>query len=66
VGKGLDTTRRILFLGNERRTNNSRVMTLAQNFISHHTERGKVKREILSTTHYKKEVHLRSKTASNP
>jgi hypothetical protein len=40
-------------------------VTPMQNFRSHHTEKGKGKKEILNTTQ-QNEVHLRLESASKP
>jgi hypothetical protein len=66
VGKGLGIVRRRLWLREKRNTECLRKETPAQYFRSHRTEKGKRKKRILSVVQQKKEVHLRSKSMSNP
>jgi hypothetical protein len=66
MGKGLDTIIRKLWLEEESMTYNSRKVTPTQYFRSHHMEKGKRKKEILSTIQQKKEAHIRSESTSNP
>jgi hypothetical protein len=66
VGKGLGIVRRRLWLGKESNTENSRKVTPTLFFISHHTEKGKGNKEILSIVQQKKEFHLRLEYVLNP
>jgi len=66
VGKGSGIIRRRLWMRDKSNIECLRKDTPAQYLISHYTKKGKRKKMILSTFQQKKEVHLISKSMSNP